>query len=55
MPPVAGRHENVALVDFASLYPKYHSLRQPMLDYMADGPGENILTLKVPPKYDDKG
>ena len=32
MPPVAGRHENVALVDFASLYPKHHSLRQPMLD-----------------------
>ena len=55
MPPVAGRHENVALVDFASLYPNIILSANLCWTTIADGPGENILTLKVPPKYDDKG
>ena len=55
MPPVAGRHENVALVDFASLYPNIILSANLCYTTQAESAGENILTLKVPPKYDDTG
>lgn len=54
MPPVAGRHEGVALVDFASLYPNIILSANLCYTTLTDSPGENILTIKVPPKYDDK-
>lgn len=55
MPPVAGRHENVALKDFASLYPNIITSANLCYTTLVDEGGENILTVKVPPKYDDKG
>tara|TARA_R110001592_G_scaffold346138_1_gene638460 strand:- start:14 stop:2419 length:2406 start_codon:yes stop_codon:yes gene_type:complete len=54
MPPVAGRHEGVALVDFASLYPNIILSANLCYTTLVDSPGENILTIKVPPKYDSK-
>lgn len=39
MPPVAGRHENVALVDFASLYPNIILSANLCWTTIADGPG----------------
>ena len=54
MPPVAGRHEDVALVDFASLYPNIILSANLCYTTQAEEAGENILTLKVPPKYDTK-
>lgn len=55
MPPVPGRHENVALKDFASLYPNIITSANLCYTTLVDEPGENILTVKVPPKLDDKG
>jgi DNA polymerase elongation subunit (family B) len=55
MPPVPGRHENVALVDFASLYPNIILSANLCWTTLVDEPGEGILTLKVPPKADKNG
>ena len=55
MPPVAGRHENVALVDFASLYPNIIISANLCHTTLTDKPGPNVLTLNIPPKVDDDG
>jgi len=55
MPPVAGRHENVALVDFASLYPNIIISANLCHTTLTDKPGPNTLTLKIPPKIDEDG
>jgi len=55
MPPVPGRHEDVALVDFASLYPNIIISANLCHTTLTDKPGPNTLTLKIPPKIDDKG
>jgi len=55
MPPVPGRHENVALVDFASLYPNIILSANLCWTTMVDQPGPDVLTLDIPPKLDDKG
>lgn len=55
MPPVAGRHENVALVDFASLYPNIIISANLCHTTLTDKAGENVLTLNIPPKIDEKG
>lgn len=55
MQPVAGRHENVALMDFASLYPNIIlSANLCWTTQMKEG-GEGILTLNIPPKRDKDG
>jgi DNA polymerase elongation subunit (family B) len=55
MPPVAGRHQNVALVDFASLYPNIILSANLCWTTMCDHAGPNILTLDIPAKIDDDG
>ena len=55
MPPIPGRHENVALVDFASLYPNIILSANLCWTTLTDKPGPNTLTLDIPPKLDDKG
>ena len=55
MPPVAGRHENVALVDFASLYPNIILSANLCWTTLVDQPGPNVLTLDIPPKLGDDG
>lgn len=45
MPPVAGRHEGVALVDFASLYPNIILSNNLCWTTQRDGPGVDILSL----------
>lgn len=55
MPPVAGRHENVALVDFASLYPNIIISANLCHTTLTDKPGPNVLTLNIPPKVDEDG
>lgn len=55
MPPVPGRHEDVALVDFASLYPNIILSANLCHTTMCDQPGPNVLTLDIPAKMDDDG
>ena len=45
MPPVAGRHEGVALLDFASLYPNIIMSDNLCWTTKVDGPGENVRSL----------
>ena len=54
MPPIIGRHQNVALVDFASLYPNIILSANLCWTTMVDQPGPNVLTLDIPPKLDEK-
>lgn len=54
MPPVPGRHEGVALVDFASLYPNIMLSANLCFTTQVDEPNEHTLTLNVPPKVDKK-
>jgi len=55
MNTVPGRHENVALVDFASLYPNIILSANLCHTTLTDKPGPNTLTLNIPPKMDDDG
>ncbi len=55
MKTVPGRHENVALVDFASLYPNIILSANLCHTTLTDKPGPNTLTLNIPPKMDDDG
>jgi len=55
MNTVPGRHENVALVDFASLYPNIILSANLCHTTLTDKPGPNTLTLIIPPKMDDDG
>ena len=45
MPPVAGRHKGVALLDFASLYPNIIMSDNLCWTTKVDGPGENVRSL----------
>jgi DNA polymerase I len=55
MPPVAGRHENVALVDFASLYPNIIISANLCWTTLREEPSDTTMTLEIPPAVDDKG
>mgnify|MGYP003681975551 FL=1 len=55
MNTVPGRHVNVALVDFASLYPNIILSANLCHTTLTDKPGPNTLTLNIPPKMDDDG
>jgi len=55
MPPVPGRHMNVALKDFASLYPNIILSANLCHTTLTDQPGPNVLTLDIPPKLGDDG
>jgi len=55
MTPVPGRHENVALKDFASLYPNIILSANLCWTTLVDEGGEGILTLNIPPKRDKDG
>ena len=55
MPPVPGRHEGVALVDFASLYPNIILSANLCWTTLRETPDENTLTLNIPAKVDGKG
>ena len=55
MNTVPGRHENVALVDFASLYPNIILSANLCHTTLTDKPVPNTLTLNIPPKMDDDG
>lgn len=55
MPPVAGRHEAVALVDFASLYPNIILSANLCWTTMVEEAGEDVISFTIPPKLDDAG
>lgn len=55
MQPVPGRHENVALMDFASLYPNIILSANLCWTTLVDEGGEGILTLNIPPKREKDG
>ena len=55
MDPVPGRHEDVALVDFASLYPNIILSANLCWTTLLDVPNENCITTVIPPKRDDNG